>query len=195
MTSVVADIDVDFADRDLILEELLHIPACIITKNDLKKHNTGVYFQDIPIDPVTGLASIDHRSAKAYGYFKFDFLNLSVYKQVKSETHLQQLIDTEPLWDILNEKDIVDSLFHLHDHFNIVSLLKPRSIEQLAMVLAIKIPCKRYLIGKDWKAIEAEIWLPDANGAFQFKKSHSLAYAMLVVVQMNLLLESLNENI
>ena len=45
------DIDVDLKNRDDVLELLKHIPASI---DDNKKHNTGVYFNNIPSNPLTG---------------------------------------------------------------------------------------------------------------------------------------------
>ena len=42
------DIDIDFHDRTQILNIIEHIPASIIEKDLVKKHNTGVYCQQIP---------------------------------------------------------------------------------------------------------------------------------------------------
>ena len=78
------DIDIDFANRDLILNKVKHIPA---TLKDGKKHNTGAYFIDIPVDPMSGQASIDHEIAEDRGYFKVDFLNVNVYNGIKNEEH------------------------------------------------------------------------------------------------------------
>ena len=33
-----------------------------------------------------------------------------------------------------------------------------KSIEQLAMILAMIRPCKRYLVGNEWSVIEKEVW-------------------------------------
>ena len=54
------DIDIDFADRDVILQKLKHHSASIISDKEQKKHTTGVYFQDIPTDPLAGRASLDY---------------------------------------------------------------------------------------------------------------------------------------
>ena len=44
MTNIAkTDIDIDVKDRDVLLEKLKHIPASIINKGEVKKHNTGVY--------------------------------------------------------------------------------------------------------------------------------------------------------
>jgi hypothetical protein len=60
--------------------------------------------------------------------------------------------------------------------------------------LAMIRPAKRYLIGKDWDSIMTEIWTKPENDEYYFKKAHAVAYAALVVVQMNLICEQLNES-
>jgi DNA polymerase III alpha subunit len=149
----------------------------------------GVYFQNIPTDPLTGLASIPYDEAERRGYFKLDFLNLNVYKGVRDEAHLNQLVQSEPMWEMLEDEEVVNELFHLSGHFNIVKTYKPRTIEQLAMVLALIRPGKRHLVGYDWAAVQASIWTNDGTDEYVFKKAHSLSYAHVIVVQMNLLLE------
>ncbi len=192
---VVTDIDIDVADRDIALKDIQHIPASKIENNELKKHNVGVYFQSIPVDPVTGYASIDYNEANERGYFKIDILNLNTYKNVRNEEHLNELISREPLWEMLENENIVNQLFHLNNHFDIVNTMKPRSILELAMVLAMIRPAKNYLIGKPWDEIKREIWIEPENEKYFWKKSHAISYAMVVVVQMNLLVEeALKEN-
>ena len=98
MTNIAkTDIDIDVKDRDVLLEKLKHIPASIIQNGEIKKHNTGVYFTDIP-DPFTNTANIDYKQAEDRGYFKLDILNVGVYENVKDEKHLQQLIDSRTDW-------------------------------------------------------------------------------------------------
>jgi hypothetical protein len=67
---------------------------------------------------------------------------------------------------------ITDQLFQLNGHFDIVSKMKPKTIYQLAMVLALIRPAKRYLVGKTWAEVEAEIWAPVEGDEYAFKKSH-----------------------
>ena len=97
----------------------------------------------------------------------------------------------EPDWDMLNDKTTVDKLFHLNGHFNIVSTLKPKSIEQLAAVLAIIRPSKRYLLNETWNKIMQEVWVKPSDDKYFFKKSHATSYAVAVVVHMNLICEQL----
>lgn len=185
----VTDIDIDVSDRELALSELQHIPASRLEGNELKKHNVGVYFHQIPQDPSTGLASIEYKEAEDRGYFKIDILNLTIYKKVRDEEHLDELISKEPVWEMLEEQTIVDQLFQLNGHFDIVSTMKPKSIEQLAMVLAMIRPAKNHLVGKSWEEVEKEIWVQPAEEKYFWKKAHAISYAMVVVVQMNLMME------
>lgn len=186
------DIDLDFADRDRILSLIKHIPAARLENTEFKKHNTGIYCHSIPFNPITGLATIDYKDAESRGYFKIDFLNVSVYKDIKNKDHLDRLMNTEPLWDLLLEDDFTDQLFHVNGHGNILRQMKPTSVEELAMVLAMIRPAKRHLIGKSWNEVKAEIWTKPTNDEYYFKKSHSISYAMLVVVHMNLICEKIS---
>jgi DNA polymerase III alpha subunit len=181
------DVDIDFFDRDGVLKLFKHTPASIIKDNKIEKHKTGVYFHAIPTDPINGYATLDYKKAEDRGYFKIDCLNVNIYKNVKSEQELVELMIQEPDWDMLKDQKIVDQLFHLNGHYNIVSKLEPKNIEQLAAVLAIIRPAKRGLMYKDWVNILKEVWLKPTDGSYFFKKSHAVAYAHAIVVQMNLI--------
>ena len=181
------DVDIDFFDRDGLLKLFKHTPATIIKDEKAEKHKTGVYFHTVPENPVTGHSSLDYKKAEDRGYFKIDMLNVNIYKHVKSEQELVELMIQEPDWDMLKDIQIVNQLFHLNGHFKIVSQLEPKTIEQLAAVLAIIRPAKRHLMYKDWKDILKEVWVKPTDGSYFFKKSHAVAYAQAIVVQMNLI--------
>jgi DNA polymerase III alpha subunit len=183
------DIDIDFADRNKVLDKIKHIPAAI---DGVKKHNTGVYCHPIPYNPLTRMSSIEYKEAEKRGYFKIDFLNVSIYKDVRDETHLKTLMETEPLWDLLEQDDFSNLLFHINGHGNILRQMKPKTIPQLAAVLAMIRPAKRYLIGKDWDSVMTEIWTKPEGDEYFFKKSHATAYAVAIVVQMNLVCEGIS---
>jgi DNA polymerase III alpha subunit len=185
------DIDIDFADRSKALGVLKHIKASRYDKS-LVAHNTGVYLHSVPIDPIKNLCSINYNEADDLGYFKIDFLNVSLYSGVKDEEHLIQLMNTEPLWDLLQQNDFTDLLFHVNGHGNLLRQMKPCSIEELAMCLALIRPAKRHLVGRTWTEIAAEIWTKPTNGDYYFKKSHAIAYSTAIVVHMNLICESVS---
>ena len=189
------DIDIDFADRTEALSHFQHITASIKDSNKLfRRHNTGIYVHDIPHDPIENLSTIDYKEAKQRNYFKIDFLNVSVYRDIKDEEHLIRLMNTEPIWELLEQSEFVDLLFHVNGHSNVLKLMKPRSLEQLAAVLAMIRPAKKHLIGQDWNTVLNEVWMIDnEDSKYAFKKSHSFSYAMVVIVQMNLIVEKLGE--
>ena len=185
------DIDIDFADRTRALNVLKHIDARIDIS---KKHNTGIYCTSIPYNPVDGISTLDYKTAEDRGYFKIDFLNVSVYEGVNSKDHLAQLLNQEPLWDLLEQKEFCDMIFHVNGYHNLIADLKPRNIEELAMFLALLRPGKKHLLPickeKGFQAIADEIWTKTAE--YSFKKSHSIGYAHAIVVQMNLICERIS---
>lgn len=187
------DIDIDFGSRDQILALLKHRVAKLPTG---KQHNTGVYVTEIPHNPFNEIATIDHKEAATRGYFKLDFLNVSIYKDVRNEAHLQELMERQPLWQLLEHQDFSDQVFHLNGHNALLQKLKPTSVEQLAATLAIIRPAKRYLQDSTWNEILMEAWTKPTSNEYFFKRSHSFSYAVAIVVHMNLLVEQLlNESI
>jgi DNA polymerase III alpha subunit len=185
------DIDIDFFDRTKALDILEHHVAMREQKGQSVKHNTGVYFQQIPHNPFTNVATIDYKTAEDRGYFKIDFLNVSMYEGVRDELHLKLLLDQEPMWNLLEHEEVVTQLFHISEHHSILKKLKPSSIEELAAVLAIIRPAKRYLLDRDWDTIRREVWERPSEDLYFFKRSHAIAYAAAIVVQLNLICERL----
>jgi DNA polymerase III alpha subunit len=104
---------------------------------------------------------------------------------------LNQLLNQEPLWELLEQDDFTNLLFHVNGHGSILREMKPKTILQLAAVLAMIRPAKRYLIGKDWTTVMNEVWMKPTTDEYYFKKSHAHSYAVLVVIHMNLLCEKL----
>ena len=183
------DIDIDFANRDIVLSTIQHRVAKLETG---KKHNTGIYVTEIPHNPIDNLSTIDYKTAEDRGYFKLDFLNVSIYKDVKDDKHLQELMEREPIWELLTHEEFTQHLFHVQGHHDICEKMRPSSVEQLAALLAMIRPAKRHLIGKDWTTVMKEVWTKPENGEYFFKKAHAFSYAMAVVVHMNLLCDELN---
>lgn len=183
-----SDIDIDFGDRTQLLNLLKHTPASILRDNKLVKHNTGVYFQSVPVDPFTGLCSIEHKESEDRGYIKLDLLNVNVYKQVTSPEHLDQLVKQEPRWDKLYDKAFCEQMIHIGDHYDTLIKMPEavNTIPRLAMLLAVIRPSKRHLIGKTWKEVAETVWEKPSDDTYYFKKAHAVAYAHLVVVNMNL---------
>lgn len=186
------DIDIDFFNRDDLLSKIPHVIASRIDRGETKKHNTGVYLQKIPVNPLTGLSNIDYETAEERGYFKIDFLNVGAYNGIQSEEHINRLLAVEPIWELMCEKDVCDQLFHINGYHELLKKLQPKSILELATVLALIRPGKKHLIDQCIKegfdSIQNEIWTKTED-AYSFKKSHSISYAMIIVMQLNLICE------
>lgn len=184
-----SDIDIDFGNREQALALIRHTPATIVRDSGPVQHNTGVYVTDIPRDPFLGSASLDHKIAEQRGYIKLDFLNVGIYSQVRSEQQLIELMNREPAWDQLYDPEFCGQLTHIGNHYD--TLIKmPEAVNtvgRMAMFLAVIRPGKRHLIGRTWKEVAATVWDRPADDSYYFKKSHSVAYAHLVCVHMNLL--------
>lgn len=185
------DVDIDFGNREELLHVLDGVPAMISTKQGATKHKTGVYFHPVPVDPFTGWCNLDHKEAEDVGFFKLDLLNVSFYSKVKDKEQLDKLIAKEPIWELLTHDDFSSQLLHVNGHGDILRATTPTSIEQLAAVLAMIRPAKRYLINKNWDTIMEEVWVKPKTDEYFFKKSHATAYAIMIVAQMNLLCEEL----
>lgn len=186
------DIDIDFGNRDLILEHIKHIPAAMRNVSPMRKHNTGVYVSEIPYDSINDMANIDYTEAESRGYMKLDLLNVHVYNQVRNEEHLIELMK-EPDWTLLNSSEFVSQLIHLGNHYNNLQKMPEPvdSIPRLAMFLAIIRPGKKHLIGEKWVEVAKTVWDKTEDG-YTFKKAHAVGYAWLVAVHMNLICESIS---
>ena len=189
-----SDIDIDFGNRDSALAVLDVTPASIARDGTLVRHNTGVYATDIPRDPFTGMASIDHKAAEDLGYAKLDFLNVGVYTGVRSEQHLEELMAHEPLWDLLQDREFCSQLIHIGNHYDtMMRMPEPvNTIPRMAMFLAVIRPGKRHLIGQTWARVAETVWEATDEG-YVFKKAHAVAYAHLVAVHMNLICEQISQ--
>lgn len=186
------DIDIDMANRTEVINLTSCIPASII-KEEITPHNTGVYYNRVPIDLLTGLSSIDYKEAEKNNILKIDFLNNTVYKQVKSRDHLVQLFQKEPEWQLLEVKEVVEQLYHLNRYYDLIQKKKPYSVHKIAMLLALIRPGKKHLIDKPWSTIEKHIWTK--TDKYSFKKSHAYAFAHLICVQLNLIEEKALEEL
>jgi hypothetical protein len=183
-----ADVDLDFGNRDKILNLIKNVPARQESNTESKHHNSGVYVTDIPYDPIHGCASIDYKEADQRGYFKLDFLNVSVYRYIKSPEHYKLLLHRDPPWEKLMDRKFCEEVVHIGGHCELIRQMKPDSIQRMAMFLAVIRPAKRHLIGNSWKEISEDIWIKE-DGEFIFKKAHAVAYSHLVALHMNMLNE------
>jgi hypothetical protein len=180
-----ADIDIDFADREIVLKLIQHIPA---RQSNGRKHNSGVYVTNIPRDPFAGCASLDYEIAEQRGYFKLDFLNMSVYSLIKNPAHYESMLVAPPPWERLwTDREWARQLVHVGNYTDLLAHMEPDSIPRMAAFISIIRPGKAYLQTRPWTEVFAEVWDGDESRGYTFKKSHAVSYAALVALHMNLL--------
>lgn len=183
-----ADIDLDFANRDDVLKLISCIPARQLVQNQIRRHASGVYVTDIPYDPITECAAIDYEEAEKRGYFKIDLLNMSVYQLIKSPEHYQEMLDANPPWERLcTDPEWAKKLVHVGNYTDLLCSMKPDSIPRMAAFISIIRPGKSHLQNQPWEDVFKSVWDGNDSKGFVFKKSHSVSYAMLVALHMNLL--------
>lgn len=184
------DIDLDLPTTFKPEDYFDVVRASRVEKGELKPHPCGAYLQNIARDPQTNLAAIPFREAEQYGYFKVDFLHLTLLDYFESKEQIRVLSKTDPDWSLLEYKEHVEKLFQIHRHFAVVNRIKPQSIQQLADCIALIRPAKRHLLEayiKDKQLIRPEIYTKPDDQQYYFKKSHAVAYATTIVLQLHLI--------
>jgi hypothetical protein len=183
------DIDIDFPTSFDVKTLLPWTRASTVKDEELRPHPCGYYPQAIPEDPITKLSAIPYEAAEQEGFAKIDFLHLGLLGEFKSRAEIDALLEIEPDWGLLLIPEEQKKLFQLSKHGDVLTAIKPKSIEELADVLALIRPGKKSLI-KLYKsqrdATRRILYAKDENG-FSFKKSHAISYAMNVVLQLHLI--------
>jgi len=183
-----ADIDIDLPDRSKVLELIKHTAAMQMADGQVRRHNSGIYVTDIPQDPINKCAAIDYETAESRGYFKLDFLNMSVYQLVRDPAHYETLLAKSPPWQRLwQDPAWAGQLVHVGKYTDLLRSMRPDSVPRMAAFISIIRPGKAHLQNRAWSEVFDEVWNGDDSRGYTFKKSHSLSYAMLVVLHMNLL--------
>lgn len=197
----IPDVDLDVKDRDKALSVLRHfVPASQLQEGVLVPHKTGMYFQDVPVDSETGLAAFPYDVAESLGYYKVDLIPNHVYDLVESNEELENLLDEPVEWGwFLDERfygneDPKLRLTHISNYRHLCEQYPPKSVEDIAVLLALIRPRKKYLIGESWETVKTTVWkkLDSENQEhYFFKKSHAVAFALLVTLHAKLIAREL----
>jgi hypothetical protein len=183
-----ADIDIDLANRDQVLALIQHTPAMQKVNGQIRKHNSGIYPTDIPLDPVNRCAAIDYKAAEQLGYFKIDMLNVGVYNLVRDYEHYEHMLAQTPNWSRLwTDPAWAQNLIHVGGYTALLNSMRPDSIPRMAAFVAVIRPGKAHLQNQPWDQVFASVWDGDSSRGFVFKKAHAVGYSMLVALHMNLL--------
>lgn len=184
------DIDIDTPTTFNPQEYFDVVTASMVQAGALVKHPCGVYFQTIPVDSFTNLAAIPYNSAEELGFFKVDFLHLSILDHFESKNEIQTLIKTEPNWDLLCVPSVVKKLFQLHRNADLLIAVKPKSIQEIADCIALIRPNKRHLLESylvDREKIRPLLYRQGNDDKSAFRRGHAISYALTVVLQLHLI--------
>jgi hypothetical protein len=179
----IPDVDIDVANREaaVLPFEDKAIPAVQIANGVANRHTVGLYLQRIPANPLNGCAAFDYHHAEELGYYKVDVITNSIYRDIESQDQLRTMM-AEPIdWDWFQNPEFVKRLFHISNYADLMQRHKPCSIMDLAILLALIRPAKKYLKDEPWVVICSKIWEPENLEKGQskpFKKSHAVAYAL-----------------
>jgi len=183
-----ADIDIDLADREQLLQLIQTTPARQMHQGQVRRHNSGVYVTDIPYDPINQCAAIDYEQAEDLGYFKIDLLNMTVYQLVQDPEHYEQMLSQEPAWSRLwTDTAWATQLVHIGNYTDLLQSMKPDSIPRMAAFISVIRPGKAHLQNRPWAEVFESVWDGDDSKGFVFKHAHAIGYAALVALHMNLL--------
>lgn len=189
------DIDIDFPtafDPRSLLPSA--IPASIVRNGELTKHPCGFYFQNIPVDPITNLAAIPYAEAADLGFFKVDFLHLSLLDSFVSKSELRRCLNTPPDWTLLRNPAHVEKLFQLKRHSEFIGNVAPTDVETLADCIALIRPSKKHLARQyasstpaQRQAMRTHLYTKPTDDKNWFKKAHAIAYALTITLQLHLI--------
>jgi hypothetical protein len=113
---------------------------------------------------------------------------MSVYQLIKSPEHYKQMLTQEPNWQRLwTDPDWAKKLVHIGNYTELLNTMRPNSIPRMAAFIAIIRPGKAHLQNLAWNQVFDSVWDGDNSQGFVFKHSHSISYAALVALHMNLL--------
>ena len=185
------DVDIDFpTDFDPLDYFEQAVRASRVFNDELVKHPAGAYLQNIPVDKMTNLAAIPFDAAEDLGYFKIDFLHLSILDNFDNKEQIRALSRIEPDWTLLYSAENVQKLFQIHRYYDLIFKVKPTSVQQLADCIALIRPAKRHLLNayiKSPDVVRPEIYRKPEDGKYHFKKPHAIAYAVTIVLQLHLI--------
>lgn len=186
------DIDIDFPPS---FEVTKLFPQAVVGSRvqdgKLVKHPCGHYFQNVAVDKVTGLAAIPYDKAPQYGLFKIDFLHIGgILEFFENKEQLRRLIKHPPKWGLLERRDVVEKLFQLGRHYDLVSRVKPKSVEELADCIALIRPGKKHMIptyvnSTNRASLRKQLYSKTEQP--YYKKPHAISYALTIVVQLHLI--------
>lgn len=165
------------------------VRASRVQDGKLLAHPVGMHPQRIAQDPITKLSAVPFEEAEDLGYLKIDLLHVGVYAAFKDRAEIERFSKLEPDWALLLDKTVQPKLFQLAKHNKLLDAVKPTSTIELADCMALIRPGKRELLPiylKSRTEVRKALYLKDEESGYSFKRSHAVAYALVVKLQLHL---------
>lgn len=164
------------------------VRASTLLNGELRPHPCGYYPQEVAQDPILHLAAAPYQAIEELGYLKVDFLHNSVYDHFTNRDEIEELLKMEPEWNLLLIPSVQEKLFQLSKHGEMLDIVRPKNIEELADVLALIRPGKRGILDLYLNnRTKARQQLYAKSKQYYFKRSHAIGYAMVIVLQLHLI--------
>jgi hypothetical protein len=176
------DIDIDV--KPDVQKEKYGVRASIYNR-DLERflsHPSGLYINNVPIDPLTGRCAIPYDDINTDRFFKIDLLTNTTYNNFNSKQEVATALEANIDWSLLTQRNFVEQLPHLSKHFELIQRVEPNSVDDLADLLALIRPGKVHLIDEyllDKEKTRRKLYQRPPSGIY-FKKSHAYAYALSI---------------
>jgi len=98
------------------------------------------------------------------------------------------MLTATPPWERLwTDHAWAGQLVHVGNYTDLLKTMRPDSIPRMAAFISIIRPGKAHLQTRPWQEVFESVWDGDESRGYTFKKSHSISYAALVALHMNLL--------
>lgn len=193
------DFDIDIDTTTDVDRKEFGVPAMMCNDGNVQPHPNGIYIlnqNQIPIDSLTGLCAIPYKEAPNFNLFKIDILHNTGYDIFTNKEELLYYQNLSVVWSDFNTDTWIRQLPQIHNHSELVRTIQPHSLDDLADTLALIRPAKRSLVEryirsqKDKDYIRRNrLYKRPTDGKAYFKKSHSYAYALMIVTIFNKLHE------
>ena len=183
----IGDIDIDLPNG--VDKGKYGIRAIIYDDQKLKirPHPSGYYIDNnIPVDNETGMCAMDYKETEEAGFFKVDLLNASAYNAFKSKDEVLKALEN-PDWSLLTQRKVIEGLPQIGKHVELVQSIAPKDIVTLSDIITLIRPDKKHLIElyiKNKEKARKNLYTR-GEGGYQFKRSHSIAYAHQIVCVMS----------
>jgi DNA polymerase III alpha subunit len=98
------------------------------------------------------------------------------------------MLAADPPWTRLwSDPAWAQQLVHIGNYQALLKSMQPDSIPRMAAFISVIRPGKAHLQNQPWPKVFESVWDGDDSRGYTFKKAHSLGYAALVSLHMNLI--------